>query len=97
MERFLVLCEQTKPEELPKSPGFLPVKEFEGGSTSGISNYAINWCNLLGICARDLDVVIITLNIFIDFSSSILEEAWEIEMTHCQELLGRVAITLADD
>jgi len=42
VERFLDPCEQTKPEELPKSPGLLPVKEFGGGSTSGISNYAIN-------------------------------------------------------
>ena len=50
---------------------FFQLKSVGAGAPAVLAIKLLTWCNLIGICARDLDVVIITLNIFIDFSSSI--------------------------
>jgi len=50
---------------------FFQLKSLGAGAPAVLAIMLLTWCNLIGICARDLDVVIITLNIFIDFSSSI--------------------------
>lgn len=50
---------------------FFQSKSLRAGAPAVSAIMLLTWCNLIGICARDLDVVIITLNIFIDFSSSI--------------------------